>query len=66
MVQMKLPIVPSEIDGWNLRTLNKLLKIIKVESETLEFKGREFPSLTNLLCAMAFIWWLYHPGYRTR
>jgi hypothetical protein len=50
---MKLPLVPDEIEGWNIRRLNGLLKIVNVESETLEFKGRDFHSLVDLLCAMA-------------
>jgi hypothetical protein len=50
---MKLPLVPDKIEGWNIRRLNELLKIVNVESDTLEFKGRDFHSLTHLLCAMA-------------
>jgi predicted HTH transcriptional regulator len=50
---MKLPLVPDKIDGWNIRKLNELLKIINVESETLEFKGRNFGSLADTFCAMA-------------
>jgi hypothetical protein len=50
---MKLPQVPDKIDGWNIKRLNELLKIVNVESETLEFKGRDFQSLTKHLCAMA-------------
>jgi hypothetical protein len=50
---VKLPLVPDNIDGWNIRKLNELLKIINVESETLEFKGRNFESLTKHFCAMA-------------
>jgi hypothetical protein len=50
---MKLPLVPDKIEEWNIRRLNELLKIVNVESETLEFKGRDFHSLTHLLCAMA-------------
>jgi hypothetical protein len=50
---MKLPLVPDKFDGWNIRRLNELLKIVNVENDTLEFKGRDFHSLTHLLCAMA-------------
>jgi hypothetical protein len=50
---MKLPIVPDKIESWNMRRLNGLLKIVNLESETLEFKGRDFQSLTKHLCAMA-------------
>jgi predicted HTH transcriptional regulator len=50
---MKLPLVPDKIQGWNIRRLNELLKLVNVESEILEFKGRDFRSLTKHLCAMA-------------
>jgi hypothetical protein len=50
---MKLPLVPDKIEGWNIRRLDELLKIVNVESDTLEFKGRNFHSLTHVLCAMA-------------
>lgn len=50
---MKLPLVPDNIDGWNIKKLNELLKIVNVESETLEFKGQDFRSLTKHFCAMA-------------
>jgi hypothetical protein len=50
---MKVPLVPDEIERRNVRRLNELLKIVNVESETLEFKGRDFHSLVDLFCAMA-------------
>jgi hypothetical protein len=48
-----VPIIPEDLDQWNLKVLDSLLKIGRIESETFDFKGPDFKELNVDICAMA-------------
>jgi Putative DNA-binding domain len=50
---MSSPLIPMNLDEWDMPTLEKLIKLRDIERETFDFKGPEFEKLYEHLCAFA-------------
>jgi hypothetical protein len=50
---MDLPLIPPELEKWDISILDNLIKIRDIERETFEFKGVDFKQLYTHLCAFA-------------
>jgi hypothetical protein len=54
---MTLPVIPEKPEDWNIGVIDHLIKILSIESETFDFKGRRFndknDELYKDICAMA-------------
>jgi hypothetical protein len=50
---MSSTLIPTDLDKWDIPTLDGLIKLRDIERETFEFKGTDFSKLDQHLCAFA-------------
>ena len=54
---MSIPSIPHNVQDWNIVVIDNLIPILSIESETFDFKGKDFnkknDELYNDICAMA-------------
>ena len=39
---MSLPVIPERPEDWSVKDIDNLIKILSIESETFDFKGKRF------------------------
>ena len=54
-----MSLIPQNLEGWKLETIDTLIKLRDIESEDFDFKGTELKNLANHICAFANT----HGGY---
>jgi predicted HTH transcriptional regulator len=48
-----LTLIPGTLDKWDIKSLNQLINLRDIESDTFDFKGPDFKELANHFCAFA-------------
>ena len=51
---MSSPLIPMELEKWDMPTLNSLKKLRDIERETFDFKGVEFILLGTTLSVLLY------------
>jgi predicted HTH transcriptional regulator len=50
---MSSPLIPTDLEKWDIPTLDSLIKLRDIERETFDFKGVDFKKLYEHFCAFA-------------